>query len=68
VYECDTWSLTLWDEHRLRVFREQGVKENKYMDLERRKWWEAGEDCIEKLHNLLASLNIIRVFKSRRMR
>jgi hypothetical protein len=28
LYGCETWSLTLREEHRLRVFLEQGVEEN----------------------------------------
>jgi len=39
------------------------------LDLRGRKWQEAGEDCIMRsLINLYASLNIIRVIKSRGMR
>jgi len=37
---CQTWSLTLREEHRLRFSLKQGA------DLRGRKWREAGEDCI----------------------
>jgi hypothetical protein len=37
------------------------------MDLRGCKWWEAGENYNEELHNSYASPNI-RVIKSRRMR
>jgi len=26
LYGCETWSLTLWDEHRLRVFENKVLK------------------------------------------
>jgi hypothetical protein len=51
---CETWSLTLRKEHRLRVF------ENRVL---RRIFGPK-----EELHNLYSSPNIIRVMKSRRMR
>jgi hypothetical protein len=50
LYGCETWSLTLRVEHRLTVF------ENRVL---RRKWQEAGEDCIVRsfitctLHRIL---------------
>jgi hypothetical protein len=67
LYGCETWSLTLREEHRLRVF-ENGVL--------RRIFRPKRDDIIvewRKLHNeelndLYCSLNIVRVIKSRRMR
>ena len=64
LYGCETWSLTLREEHRLRVF------ENKVL----RKIFGAKGDKItgewRKLHNaelhaLYSSPNIIRSYKSR---
>ena len=63
MYGCETWSLTLREEHRLRVF------ENKVL----RKIFGAKKDKIagewRKLHNaeLHSSPNIIRNLKSRRL-
>jgi hypothetical protein len=64
---CETWSLTLRAEHRLRVFENRvprrmfGPKRDDVMG-EWRKFY------IEELHNLYLSQNIIRQIKSRRMR
>ena len=67
LYGCETWSLTLREEHRLRVF------ENKVL----RKIFGAKKDEItvewRKLHNaeplaLYSSPNIITNLKSRRLR
>jgi hypothetical protein len=67
LYGCETWSLTLREEHRLRVFENRvlrrifGPKGDEVMG-ERRKL-HSGE-----LHNLYSSPDIIRQIKSRRMR
>jgi len=66
VYGCETWSLTLREEHRLRVF-ESGVSRRIFgpkRDEVRREW--------RKLHNgefndLFSSPSIVRVIISRRM-
>ncbi|KAJ4431868.1 hypothetical protein ANN_20474 [Periplaneta americana] len=67
LYGCETWTLTLREEHRLRVF------ENKVL----RKIFEAKRDDVtgewRKLHNtelhaLYSSPDIIRNIKSRRLR
>jgi hypothetical protein len=67
LYGCETWSLTLREEHRLKVF------ENKVL----RKIFETKSDEVtggwRKLHNeelrdLYSSPSIIRIINSRRMR
>jgi hypothetical protein len=67
LYECESWSLTLRKEHRLRVFENRvlrGVFGPKGDEVtgEWRKL-HSGE-----LHNLYSSPDIIRQIKSRRMR
>jgi hypothetical protein len=67
LYGSETWSLTLREEHRLRVF------ENIVL---RRIFWPKRDKVTgewRKLHNeelngLYSSPNIVRVIKSRRMR
>ena len=67
LYGCETWSLTLKEEHRLRVFENKilrkifGGKRNEITG-EWRKLHNA------KLHALYSSPNIIRSLKSRRLR
>jgi len=67
LYGCETWSLILREERRLRVF------ENRVL---RKVFGPKGDEVTgerRKLHNeelsdLYCSLNIVRVIKSRRMR
>jgi hypothetical protein len=66
LYGCETWSLTLREEHRLRVFESRvlrifGPKRDEVTGDWRKLHNEA-------LHNLYSSPNIIRMIKSRRMR
>jgi hypothetical protein len=67
LYGCETWSLLLREEHRLRVFENRvlrrifGPKRDEVMG-ERRKFHNG------ELHNLYSSPDIIRQVKSRRMR
>jgi hypothetical protein len=67
LYGCEAWSLTVREEHKLRVF------ENRVL----RRMFEPKRDKvtggwrklhIEELHNLYPSPTIIRIIKSRRMR
>jgi hypothetical protein len=67
LYGCETWSLTLGEEHRLRV------SENRML----RRIFAPNRDEVtggwrklqnDKLHNLYSSSNIIRMIKSGSMR
>jgi hypothetical protein len=61
LYRCETWSLTLREEHRLRVF------ENRVLKIFGTKGdWKKLHN--EELHNLYSSPNMLRMMKSRRMR
>jgi hypothetical protein len=67
LYECETWSLTLREEHRLRVFENRVQKK-----IFRPKRDEVTGEW-RKLHNkelrdLYSSPSIIRIMNSRRMR
>jgi hypothetical protein len=67
LYGCETWSLTLREEHRLGVFENKvlrrifGPKRDEVTG-EWRKLYN------EELHDLYSSPSIIRIMKSRRMR
>jgi hypothetical protein len=43
LYGCETWSLELKDEHRLRVFENRALK--RIFGPPGRKWRENGEEC-----------------------
>jgi hypothetical protein len=66
LYGCETWSLTLGEEHRLRVFENNVLRKifgpRREVDGSRRKLHN------DELHSLYSSPNIVRVIKSRRMR
>jgi hypothetical protein len=67
VYGCETWSLTLREEHRLRVFEKRVLRRifGTNMDVVTREWKRLHNG---ELHNLYSSPDIIRQIKSRRMR
>jgi hypothetical protein len=59
LYGCETWSFTLREEYRLRVF-ERGVLRRIFgpkRDEVIGEWWKLHS---EELHNLYSSTNIIR--------
>jgi hypothetical protein len=67
LYGCETWSLTLREEHRLRVFQNRVLR--RIFGLKRdevKGGWSKVHN--EELHNLYSSPSIIRMIKSRRMR
>jgi hypothetical protein len=67
LYWCETWSLTLREEHKLRVFENMvlrrifGPKRDQVMG-----GWRKLHN--EELHNLYSLPSIIRIIKLRRMR
>jgi hypothetical protein len=67
LYGCETWALTLREEHRVRAFENTVLR-----SIFRPKRDEVTRDGKklhnEELHNLYSSPNIIRMIKSRRMR
>jgi hypothetical protein len=64
LYGCETWSLILGEEHRLRVFKNSVLKFGPKRE-EDESWRKLHKD---ELHSLYSSPNIVRVIKSRRMR
>jgi hypothetical protein len=67
LYGCETWSLTLRDNNRLKVFVDKVPKRifGAKRDEVTRGWRKLHN---EELHNLYSSSSIIRIIKSRRMR
>jgi hypothetical protein len=67
LYGCETWSLTLREEHRLRVFENKVLRRifGPMRDEVTGEWRKLHN---EEPHNLYSSPNIIRQVKSRRMR
>jgi hypothetical protein len=67
LYECETWSLTLREEHGLRVFEKRvlrrifGAKRDEVTG----KW---GKQHNEELHDLYSSPSIIRIIKLMKVR
>jgi hypothetical protein len=65
-YGCETWSLTLREERRLRVFENRVLR--KIFGPKREEDGSCRKLHNDELHNLYSSPNIVRVIKSRRMR
>jgi hypothetical protein len=67
LYGCEAWSLTLREEHRLRVFENRVLR--RIFELKRDEvtgGWRKLHN--EELHNLYFSPSIIRIIKQLRMR
>jgi hypothetical protein len=67
LYGCETWSLTVREEHKLRVFENEAMRrifgpKRDGVTVRCRKLHN------EELHNLYSSPGLIRIIKSRRMR
>jgi hypothetical protein len=67
LYRCETWSLTVREEHKLRVFENRVLRR---IFGRRRDGVTGGWRKLHKkeLHNLYSSPSIIRIIESRRMR
>jgi hypothetical protein len=67
LYGCETWSLTLREKHRLRVFEDRVLRRifGPKRDEVTRVWRKL---LNEELHKLYSSPSIIRMIKSRKMR
>ena len=67
LYGCETWSLTLREERRLRVFQNRVLRRvfGRKRDEVTAEWRKLHN---EELNDLYSLLNIVRVVKSRRMR
>jgi hypothetical protein len=64
LYGSETWSLTLREEHRLRVFKNRVLR--RIFGLKKDEGW--GKLHNEELHNLYPLPNVIRMINSRRLR
>jgi hypothetical protein len=67
LYGCEIWSLTLREEHRLRVFENRVLRRifGPKRDELTGEWRKLHN---EELHDLYSSPSIIRMMKSKRMR
>jgi hypothetical protein len=66
LYGCETWTLSLWEEHRLRVFENRVLRKIFGPKREEDGSWRKLHN--DELHSLYSSTNVVRVIKSRRMR
>jgi len=67
LYECETWSLKLWEERKLRVFENMALRRifGPRRDEVVGEWRRLHN---EELNDLYTSPNIVRVIKWRRMK
>jgi hypothetical protein len=65
LYGCETWSLTLREQHRLRVFENRVLRRIFGPKREEDGSWRKLHN--DEPHSLYSSQNIVRVIKSRRM-
>jgi hypothetical protein len=67
LYGCETWSLTLREEHRLRLFENRVLRRifGHKRDEVTGEWRKLHN---KELHDLYSSPSIIKIIKSRRMR
>jgi hypothetical protein len=61
LYGCETWSLTLGEEHRLRVFENRVLRKMFGPKREEDGSWRKLQN--DELHSLYSSSNIVRVIK-----
>ena len=66
IYGCETWSLTLKEECRLRVFENRNLRRKFGFRRDLNEEWRRLHN--EDLNSLYRSPNLARVFKSRRLR
>jgi hypothetical protein len=66
LYGCEAWSLTLREEHRLRIFENRMLRWIFRPKREEDGSWRKLHN--DELHDLYSSRHIVRVIKSRRMR
>jgi hypothetical protein len=66
LYGCETWFLSLREEHRLRGFENRVLR--RIFGPKREEDWSWRKLHNDELHSLYSSPNIVRVIKSRKMR
>jgi hypothetical protein len=66
LYECETWSLTSREDHRLRVFENRALRRISGPKREGDGSWRKVHN--DELHSLYSSYNIFRVINSRKIR
>jgi hypothetical protein len=66
LYGCETWSLTLREEHTLRIFENRVLRRIFGPKREEDGLWRKLHN--DELHSLYSSSNIVRVIRSKRLR
>jgi hypothetical protein len=61
LYGCETWSPTLREEHRLRIFENRVLRKIFGSRREEDGWWRKLHN--DELHSLYSSPNIVTVIK-----